>query len=91
MTKHYIFCEPAGRSSDPIWLIYSEDAIISEYWESWKKKGIQYNRAHNKPDNEGLDPNRCIEDWVVVHWAVEATPENLLRIIGAPKQQNSTG
>lgn len=80
--KYYIIVEPAGRnSSAPVWLVYSEQAIIAEYWDSWKKRGMQYNRAHNLPELEGIDPNRCIEDWVVVHWAIEATPERLLRIL----------
>lgn len=76
-----MYCEPAGQSSEPVWLVYSETAIIAEYWKSWNKRRLQYNAAHGLPEEHGHDPQRCIDDWIVVHWALEATPERLVKIL----------
>lgn len=84
---HWLFAEPAGESSEPIWMIYSDDAILATYWETWKAQGIAYNKAHGLEEHNGISPLRCIDDWITVHWAVPATPENLLNIISAPKPQ----
>jgi hypothetical protein len=85
--RYWIFVEPVGDSSEPVWKIYSDDAILAEYWETWKRQGVAYNNANGFEEYLGVSPLRCIEDWVVVHWAVAATRENLLNIISAPKPQ----
>jgi len=45
--------------------ILTEDEIIAQYYTYWSTKMIQ-----NCP-NEPLTRERCIEDWVIVHWATE--------------------
>lgn len=85
--RHWLFAEPAGGSSEPIWMIYSDDAILATYWEIWMQQGMAYNREHGLEEGNGINPLRCIDDWVVVHWAVPATAENLLNIISAPKPE----
>lgn len=76
-----MYCEPVKRSAYPVWFVYSEDAIMAEYWETWKRRVISYNRAHGLEDDANIDPNRCIDDWVTIRWAVEATTESLANII----------
>jgi len=85
--RHWLFAEPAGESSEPVWMIYSDDAILATYWNHWVSKGMEYNQANGLDLGAGLNPLRCIDDWVVIHWAVPATPENLLNIISAPKPE----
>ena len=85
--NYWLFAEPAGESSEPVWMIYSDDAILATYWETWKTQGIAYNKRHGLEEHNGISPPRCIDDWVTIHWAVPATPENLLNIISAPKPQ----
>ena len=85
--NYWLFAEPVGESSEPVWMIYSDDAVLAESWETWKRQGIAYNQAHGLEKHNGISPLRCIDDWVVTHWAVPATPENLLNIISAPKPQ----
>lgn len=86
---YWIITEPVGSSSEPVWKIYSEQAIIEEYWTHWERQGRAYNKANGLHQFEGITTTRCIEDWTVVHWAIRATPENLLKIISAPNQQKS--
>jgi hypothetical protein len=44
---------------------WTEDQIILSYYTYWSTKMIQ-----NVKDPD-LSRERCIEDWVVVHWAQE--------------------
>jgi hypothetical protein len=83
--KYYLIAEPVGDTTEPVWKIYSEDAIIAEYWDTWQRQGDAYNKANGFAKYTGITAGRCIEDWLVIHWAVEATHENLLKIISAPK------
>jgi hypothetical protein len=80
--KHWIYVEPARGSSEPIWTIMSEDAVIAEYWSSWEKRMKANNKSEGLPEFANITRGNCIYDWVVTHWAIEATPESLLRIIG---------
>lgn len=85
--RYWLFAEPVGDTSEAIWMIYSDDAILAEYWETWKTQGMAWNTERELDPGTGINPIRCIEDWVTVHWAVPATPENLVNIVAAPKPQ----
>jgi hypothetical protein len=82
-----MFAEPAGDSSEPIWKIYSDDAVLAEYWDYWLDKMNEYNAKHDFVEGTNCSPMRCINDWVGTHWAVAATPENLKNIIAASKPE----
>ena len=43
---------------------WSEDQIIKSYYRHWSILMLQKSQSD-------LSIERCIEDWVVVHWAVE--------------------
>lgn len=75
--RYWIYCEPAGeKTTEPCWTILSDKAVLDTYWDYWCERMRQKNLEHL------IDRDRCIEDWVTIHWAVEATPQSLLRIIG---------
>lgn len=74
--KYWIYVEPASETCTlPVWTILSEKAILAHYWIYWCA------RMHQAGKGNQLDEQQCIQDWVTTHWAVEATPESLLRII----------
>lgn len=74
--KYWIYAEPVTAfSSEPTWTIMSDKAIIASYYDYWSGKMKGAGKEHL------INQENCIMDWVTVHWAVEATPESLLRII----------
>lgn len=74
--KHWIYVEPASETSTlPVWTILSDRAILAQYYSYWCTRMWQAGKG------DELDEQQCIEDWVSTHWAIEATPEALLRII----------
>ncbi len=62
--KYYTWCYPDYELGQVV-VAMSEGDIIDEYWEYWSeammKKGL----------DDLITKENCIEDWVVVHWAVE--------------------
>lgn len=47
--------------------VYSEDKIIEDYWKYWSSKMT----SKYGDNNELLTRHNCIEDWVLVNWAIE--------------------
>lgn len=67
--KTYRIQEPPlpDLSGDPVYVDYTEDEIIEEYWNHWK--GLmekKYGLDHSLTNREN-----CILDWAVVNWAWE--------------------
>lgn len=74
--RYWMHAEPAtALSSEPVWTIVSDKAILASYYDHW------VDRMKNAGKDALISTENCIQDWVTVHWAVEATPEALLRII----------
>ena len=44
---------------------WNEDQIIKSYYTYWSGKMIQ------NVDNPDLSRENCIDDWTVVHWAMQ--------------------
>lgn len=44
---------------------WSEDQIIKSYYTYWYGKMVQANK------HDMISKQHCIEDWCVVHWAVQ--------------------
>mgnify|MGYP006870546700 CR=1 FL=1 len=82
--RFWLIAEPIGKSSEPVWKVYSDNAILAEYWDYWRRKMTDYNTIHNIPEGTAVTHTNCIDDWTVVNWAVPATPEALLNILSAP-------
>ena len=44
---------------------WNEEQIIKSYWTHWYTKMIQAGKG------DMCTTEQCIDDWIVVHWAVE--------------------
>ena len=62
--KYYTISFP-GEYGQDVLETWNEDQIIASYYKYWSGKMIQ-----NVPGCD-LSREKCIEDWCVVHWAVE--------------------
>lgn len=62
--KYYTICFP-GEYDQNVVETWSEDQIIQSYYKYWSTKMIE------NVKNPDLSRERCIEDWRMVHWAVE--------------------
>lgn len=49
--------------NNPITDIFTEEEILSSYWEYWKGRMVAVGKSHL------ICPERCIEDWATLHWA----------------------
>lgn len=80
--NYWIYCEPVNEKSvEPVWHIWSEKAILADYWTRWCEL------MHKAGRESQISENNCVTDWAATHWAVPATTESMLRIISAPKGQ----
>jgi hypothetical protein len=78
--RYWIYREPLSETCDEaVWHVWSDAAILADYWTDWCEL---MRKAGREPQ---ISKNNCINDWATTHWAAPATPENLLRIIWAPK------
>jgi hypothetical protein len=48
----------------------TEDQILETYWDYWCKRMYEAGK-----DPEVHTFQNCIDDWIVVHWAVEVKKE----------------
>jgi hypothetical protein len=80
--RYWIYSEPAGDTSTPVYVIMSDEAVLDSYWEYWVDKVQKVGRI--KPNKE-----TCIQDWATIHWATEVTPQVLKHFCSAPNQDNS--
>jgi hypothetical protein len=62
--KIYEIAYPDENNNDIVERL-TEDQIIEQYYTYWSTKMI-LNCPH-----EPITRERCIEDWVTVHWAIE--------------------
>ena len=74
-----MYCEPVGNTSEAVWQVWSDAAILADYWTCWCEL------MHKAGRESQISKNNCITDWAATHWAEPATQENLQRIISAPK------
>lgn len=81
--RYWIYAEPAGSSSEPIYTLMSDAAVLADYWDYWSNKMMASGMAQD------LSHENCILDWATIHWAWEATPENLLGLIQNEDAQTS--
>lgn len=63
--RYFKYYEPDENDND-VQIIMSEDEIISSYYPFWKEQAI---RKHG--ENIDLSFDRCLEEWICVHWAKE--------------------
>lgn len=73
--KYYTIVNPL--SPDPI--VFSEEDILADYWEYWKKQMEEIKKKHSNYKYVPITKEECIKDWVVVNWAWESTKEEILK------------
>lgn len=82
--RYWIYAEPASSSSsEPVYIILSDKAIIETYFDYWRGKMTLVGKA------DLVNEEDCILDWATIHWATEVTPEALEQFISAPNADNS--
>lgn len=85
--KYYMYIEPAGSSSEPVYTIMSEKAILASYWSRWSSK-MPVPDMLEKEVHE-LE-QRCIEDYCAINWATECNEKTLAAIfLSAPNSEKS--
>lgn len=62
--KYYTIVFP-GESGQHVQETWSEKQILESYYPYWKGRMIEVNKG------DEVSKERCIEDWIVVHWAVQ--------------------
>jgi len=63
--KLYEIAYPDENNKD-VTEILTEDEILASYWNYWKE------RMESVGKHDEISREKCIEDWCVIHWAVEA-------------------
>lgn len=63
--KYYTISFP-GEYGQHVVETWSEDQIIKSYYDYWCGKMIE-----NLGSKADISREKCIEDWKVVHWAIE--------------------
>lgn len=64
--KYYTIVFP-GEFGQQVQETWSVDQILKSYYTYWATKMIENNKY------AAISENTCIEDWCVVHWAIETT------------------
>jgi hypothetical protein len=64
MVKYYTIVFP-GEFGQHVQETWSSDQIIESYYKYWAVKMIDAGKS------DDISRERCIEDWIVIHWAQE--------------------
>lgn len=71
--RYWIYVEPVSAdSSEPVYTIMGDNAVLDSYYNYWIMKMLDANKQVPNSIAETLE--QCILDWATVHWAVEVTP-----------------
>ena len=71
--RYWIYVEPVSAdSSEPVYTIMGDNAILDSYYNYWIQRMLDANAKI--PNNISDTLEQCILDWATVHWAVEVTP-----------------
>lgn len=74
--KTYRYQFPNGHNEDGSTIVgeefLTETEILDKYWEYWVSQMVD----RFGPKCDKITQERCIEDWVVVHWAVEVKEDD---------------
>lgn len=46
----------------------TEREILDTYWDYWKSQML---RKYKDPDHYLITEQNCIDDWVIMNWAIE--------------------
>lgn len=81
--KYWITVSPASADCpEPVYQIYSEKAVLAEYYDYWSSKMRSKNLDHQ------ISEVGCIQDWVIINWAEPATKQNIEKILDDTVREN---
>ena len=66
--KFWTIVEP-GDNDVPIYTTLSEEQILMEYFDYWS------GRMKSVGKHDEINPENCVYDWCVVHWAWETNAQ----------------
>ena len=73
--RYWTICYPAPHPTQDfdidVWETLSDKEILDQYWGWWSNK-MREVIASGRNINvtlEDITPEKCIEDWCIVHWA----------------------
>ena len=73
--RYWTTCYPAPHPTQDfdidVWETLSDKEILDQYWEWWsgQMKRAYYEKRLHGGGLELITPEKCIEDWCIVHWA----------------------
>ena len=67
--RYFTYAEP-GPNDEPLEITMSEKEIFDTYWPHWYS--LMVKKYGN--DHPLINFENCLEDWVVVNWAIEKPP-----------------
>lgn len=63
-SRKWTYWVPGSEECDvEIQYVYTERAILREYWQQWVQQMCKANKQHL------ISEEHCIEDWIVLNWA----------------------
>ena len=65
MNKKYYTISFPGEFGQHVVETWSEEQILKSYYTYWATKMIDAGKGNS------ISKEECIDDWIVVHWAVE--------------------
>ena len=72
----YVVCELSDEeNSDPIFLEFTVEDILNEYYPYWLGK-IKENRPEYLSDSEEENKKLCLDEWVLINWAIKKNENN---------------
>ena len=73
--KYYSISFPGEFGQDVV-ETWSEKQILESYWEYWSDRATAHLLRRFPERGVDITQERCIEDWCVIHWAVEVPKPN---------------
>ena len=68
--RYFTFVQPLDDSGAPEYVTMSEEDVRKEYYPYWYDKMChKYGKSHV---DEHYCFEDCLDDWKIVHWAVES-------------------
>lgn len=63
--RKWSYVEPSDDGVTPIKIVKTEKEILNTYWEYWSTRMKKIGKE------DIISEKACIEDWIVVNWAVQ--------------------
>lgn len=71
------YCYNEMNDNGELVKVFSEEEILRTFWPYWKERMIE--KYGEEDFNNNWGPDDCIDDWIVIHWAWEASEDDIKR------------